>query len=273
MAAPHGAPDREHVAAQPASTVVVVRDTGDRPEVFIVRRHRKAVFASFYVFPGGVVEACDRSVHATADKAVADRADRVLGTSGDGLDYYSAAVRETFEESGVMLARTADGRPAFADLPAADVLQLRRALHAGELGWEELLREHALQPAFDALRYIAYWVTPRGEPRRFATRFFVAALPEGQEARHDEAELVEGHWLSADDALAASRAGELALMPPTRITLESLAPLPSTSAIMAWAERREASGVARILPAFVEVDGRTRIVMPGDPHYPEGDIE
>jgi len=254
---------------RPAATVVVVRDAEPLPEVFMLRRHEKAVFASHYVSPGGVLEDCDRENHDCADGPSAATIDAWLGVD-NGRDYYSAAIREAFEEAGVLFARDRENRWAFtgADTKPADIDALRVRLNDGSLAWSQFLRDLDLRPAYDALHYVAYWVTPRERRRRFSTRFFLGVLPRGQEASHDDAELIHSCWMTARDALEAGKRGEIKLMYPTLSTLRDIAGYDNVDDIEQWARRRAESGVARQLPAFVEVDGEHRVVMPGSPHYP-----
>ncbi|HZW58984.1 MAG TPA: hypothetical protein VFE85_01715, partial [Woeseiaceae bacterium] len=120
----------------------------------------------------------------------------------------------------------------------------------------------------DRLHYIAHWITPLGLPRRFTTRFFAAALPAGQEASHDGAELTDSRWSTAAAALAADRDGELDLPPPTRMTLQQLAGYGSVDALLRWAKQRQSGGVEACLPAIVGAAGEEHVVMPGQPDYP-----
>lgn len=256
-------------APAPSATVVLARAGNRGPELYLVHRRSGATFGASHVFPGGVVEPGDRDVHA-ASALPADAADRCLGLAGGGLDYYSAAIRELFEETGVLLARR-DGAGGLPAAPSQRELEGARAmLNDGQLRWSDFLRDNGLVLACDALHYFAWWITPRARPRRFSTRFFVARLPEGQHASPDGRELTDGRWMTAPDAIAAARAGELVLPPPTRATLRDLARCDDLDGLLDWARRRQEEGVPRILPAIVRAEGRERILMPGDPDYPAG---
>ena len=178
-----------------------------------------AFAAGMYVFPGGRVDEVDGAAAIEAfctglDDAAASAA---LGLDHGGLAYWVAAVRECFEEAGVLLARRRDGGP-----PRVDDAE-RRAVHAGELSMVELCRRHDLVLDLSEIRYVAHWVTPVGEPRRFDTRFFLAAAPPGQDGQHDDAELVDSRWVRPADALAAVEAGDLLMLPPTLANLRALA--------------------------------------------------
>jgi 8-oxo-dGTP pyrophosphatase MutT (NUDIX family) len=240
------------------------------PEVFMLRRHSRAVFASHHVFPGGVLEASDSNsgvqdlMRGRSDEA----ANELLGMDSGSLGYFSAAIRETFEESGVLLAKDGDGRWAFDGEPDAHE-SYREALNNGSLSWADFLSDLDLYPALDHLHYIAYWVTPPARTKRFSTRFFLAVIPDGQHAVHDDAELVDSCWMTAADAIEAGRRGDIQLMYPTYATLRDIGACETVADIVAWARLRGESGEARLLPAFVEVDGKDTVVMPGDPLYPE----
>lgn len=252
----------------PSATVVLVREAPGSPEVLLVRRHARASFGATYVFPGGLLEPRDRETHRYCTGRSSAEAERVLGLDRDALDYYSAAIRELFEETGVLLARGPDGTAACDVSSDAALGRERVRLNAGEVSWSEVLERHGLCQTCDALHYFAHWITPVALEKRFTTRFFVAALPAGQCARHDGGELTDSRWMTAAAALDAARAGELELPPPTRATLDDLAGFESAAAVVDWARRREADGVAAWLPAIVGEKDAKRVVMPGEPGYP-----
>lgn len=259
-----------YATPRPAATVVVIRSGKGKPEVFMARRHTKAVFASYYVFPGGLLETADSQVHNLATGVTASDANAMIGIDEGGLDYYSAAIREAFEESSVLLARQADGCWAFSDgsIDQQAIRQSRDRLNAGELSWADFLEENDFRPAYDSLHYIAYWVTPRFRSERFSTRFFLAVIPEGQLAVHDDGELIHSCWMTAADILAAGERGDMKLMYPTFSTLSDIAKHDSVDEVVKWAREKGRSGIAKLLPALVEIDGKDQIVLPGSPHYP-----
>lgn len=255
-------------APLPSATVVLLRDGDDGPEVLLVLRHARASFGASYVFPGGVHEPADRGAGPHCDGLDDATASRRLNLPAGGLRYYSAAIRELFEETGILLACRAgdDGAPLMlADNAFED---WRQGVHSGDVQWTDFLARFGLRLACDELHYFAYWVTPRCRPKRFTTRFFAAALPAGQHASHDGAELTDSCWLTPDAALQAARSEDLTLPPPTRATLEELRRFDSTAAVLAWAGECQAAGVNCILPAMLDAGGRTRIVLPGEPDYP-----
>jgi 8-oxo-dGTP pyrophosphatase MutT (NUDIX family) len=256
---------------RPAATVVVIREGEEKPEIFMARRHSKAVFASHYVFPGGLLEDADSHVHALASGVTESDANDKTGLAEGALDYYSAAIREAFEESSVLLARKTDGLWAFSDREKdqSAIQESRDQLNAGELSWVDFLQGNNFSPAYDSLHYIAYWVTPRVNSKRFSTRFFLAVMPDGQTAVHDDGELIDSCWMTAPDILAAGERDEMKLMYPTMSTLMDIASYDTVDEIVDWARQKESSGIARLLPAFVNINGKDQIVLPGSPHYPQ----
>jgi len=234
-------------------------------EVFVLQRTTTAAFgAGMYVFPGGRVDEIDgagsfeRFCKGLDDAA----ASAALGVDHGGLAYWVAAVRECFEEAGLLLAHRRDGGPLDVGSDA------RRAVHAGELSMEELCRRHDLVLDLAAIRYVAHWVTPTGEgARRFDTRFFLTAAPPGQDGRHDEAETVDSRWVRPDEAIAKAAAGELVMMPPTIANLRILAEAGSAAAALTAADA--AGPPPRIQPRIRRrADGTiSGVALAGDPDY------
>ena len=252
-------------APLPSATVALIRDGATSPELLLVLRHSKASFGDSYVFPGGLVESADYDVWSRCDGLDAGAANSALDLDAGGLAYYSAAIRELFEEAGILLAKDAAGDWATADAFAAE----RDALNAGSLTWPHFLESFDLRLVCDSLIYFEYWVTPREIPKRFATRFFLAQLPPGQTASHCGKELMDSRWLTATAALDDARESRLQLPRPTQASLETLGGFDDVGSLVAWAERRCRDGVACKLPAVISVGGKPRVVMPGDQLYPD----
>jgi 8-oxo-dGTP pyrophosphatase MutT (NUDIX family) len=262
----------------PAATVVVLREAagGDPFEVFLVRRHDRAAFmAGAWVFPGGRVDPAD----AIADVAAwCDGADGSLATfpdlnGADAVSFHLAAVRELFEEAGILLARDASGGFVALAGEAQDRFDAhRRALHAGERSLRDIATEAGLRLALDALVPLAHWVTPAVEieTRRFDARFFLTRLPARQTPLHDTTESTDSAWLSPRQALARNRAGELFLPPPTWRTLHDLAGHESIADALRWAPRRP---IRRLEPRVLDWEGETLLVLPGDPLWPAPAVE
>jgi 8-oxo-dGTP pyrophosphatase MutT (NUDIX family) len=216
--------DPADVPVRPAATVMLVRDASDGEpgvEVFMLRRTANAVFgAGMYVFPGGRVDDADRAADiATRCTGLDDHhASEQLGLDDGGLAYWVAAVRECFEEAGVLLASTRSGGPL--QLHADD----RHLVHDGAMSLAALCERDDLVLDLSTTHYVDHWITPIGEQRRFDTRFFLTAMPDDQDPLHDDAETVDSLWVRPDAALAMHAAGELMMMPPTTVNLEFLTP-------------------------------------------------
>jgi 8-oxo-dGTP pyrophosphatase MutT (NUDIX family) len=234
--------------------VVLARAAAGVPELLLVQRHERSAFGGAHAFPGGVLEPADSRVNDHCAGVTAAEADTLLDIDG-GLAYFSAAVRELFEESGVLLASV--GRRG-VDLDAA-----RDALNDGSLDWQAFVSENGLTLHCDALHYFSFWITPESLPRRFSTRFFLAAMPDDQDAAHCGGELTDSCWMSAEDALAANRDGSISLHFPTIRTLESLAPQSTLDALLAWAVAREREGVPCIFPEIGKRGGKARVIVAG----------
>jgi 8-oxo-dGTP pyrophosphatase MutT (NUDIX family) len=253
-----------------ASTVLVLRDSVPQPEVFMVRRHEGTAFmAGAHVFPGGAVDQADRDADDSWCDGLALATERLSDLPDEqAVAHHIAAVRELFEEAGVLLARDAQGR--FVSLAGAEAharfTQYRTLLHGGALRLPAILESENLRLAVDALVHFAHWVTPPVDTRRFDTRFFMARVPPDQVPAHDARETTHGTWLSASAALAGARAGRIVLPPPTWTTLREIEPFASVDEALRWAGRVR---VVRREPKVLDWEDRRLLVMPGDPLHPE----
>jgi recombination protein RecT len=207
-----------------AATVIVGRDTSEGLQVFLVRRHPGAAFLpDRYVFPGGRVDDADR-----------DEAGRRLRGSAGEVDpaFAMTAARETFEEAGLL----------FADRIAAagELAALRRAMHAGEIAFSQVLERLGASVDASQLHYFSRWITPKGElaTRRFDARFFVARAPANQVAEADATEVHDGRWMRPADALAAQERGEFGMILPTIKHLERIAPFGTVDEMFAFARAK-----------------------------------
>jgi 8-oxo-dGTP pyrophosphatase MutT (NUDIX family) len=238
---------------------MLLRSSAAGLEVYMLRRQASMAFAAgAYVFPGGSVDARD------AD-------DEVAWSGPDGAEWgrifdappalaralVCAAVRETFEESGVLLAgESADS--VVADTTSDDWEADRRALLDHSISLAELLRRRRLVLRADLLRPWARWITPVVEPRRFDTRFFAAALPAGQRTRDVGGEASEVAWIAPEKALRAGERGEIRLFPPTAVTLSELAACGDLETVL--------SGPRQVSPIIPEVqvrEGAVWLTAPG----------
>lgn len=226
----------------------------------MVRRHAKSTFGAAYAFPGGVVEHDDAAVHEFCTGLGSRQANLRLGVKARGLDLYSAAIRELFEESGLLLATT--------DKLDEDLVAVRDALNEGTESWADFVTRNQLELQCDRLHYFSHWLTPPTLPRRYSTRFFLAEVPRGQTATHCGGELTDSRWMSAHEMLEAGRAGDVELHFPTVKTLESIARHKSLDALVEWARSCVEWGVTSMVPRIIERDGEKVIVLPGEKDYP-----
>ena len=223
-----------------AATVMLVRDA-PRLETFMMRRNPRSAFVpGAHVFPGGKVDPDDTDpvvlVGATGPDDVV--ADAWLGRSG-ARRFWVAAVREAFEETGVLLARRADGRDFVPDESERTALAgWRPAVLAGDATLAAVLADLGLVLDLDGVVPIAHWITPEASDRRYDTWFFVAAAPAGHDPTHAEGEMVESAWLSPDEVLRRARARRLELIYPTVRTLLLARRYPSGEGLVAAARER-----------------------------------
>jgi 8-oxo-dGTP pyrophosphatase MutT (NUDIX family) len=267
------APMGSEVPVRHASTLVLVRDRegngDDRLEVLMLRRQAGSGFVpGAHVFPGGAVDPEDHDVGVPEgsgfDARSAARA-LALEEASLALAHWAAAIRETFEECGALLAHRPDGTHVPTAPPAETAGRFaghRRAVERGERLLADVLAEEGLVPALDRLRYLARWITPLGAPRRYDTRFFLAEAPPEQDLSPDGTECTELSWFRPAEALDLHRRGMLELILPTQRTLELLARFPSASDVIA---ALPPSGDGRHVP---ENGGGWRVPLVGEPPSP-----
>ncbi len=258
----------DDVPIRPAATVMLVRDAPEGRagiEVFMMRRTGRAVFgAGMYVFPGGKVDGADAAddIEPFCRGLDDEAASQQLGVDDGGLAFWLAAVRECFEEAGVLLAERRDGGPL--ELRNDD----RHAVHDGTLSLAQLCARDDLVLDLTDVHYVDHWITPKGEgQRRFDTRFFLTEAPPDQEPLHDDKETVDSVWIRPSEALERADAGELMMMPPTVANLRFL--LPHATAAEAMAAGEAVVDPPTILPKLrYDADGNmVGIAMPGDADY------
>lgn len=250
------------VSPRPAATLILARDAHDGPEVLMMRRSTKADFiAGAYVFPGGGLDRQDLSEESIA-LCAGDAAD-------EQLPFKICAIRECFEEAGILLARGANDMivEIEGDAAVADYAGLRQRMNAGQISFAALCRERNLLPAIDQIAYLSHWITPLGAPKRFDTRYFVALAPQKQSPSHDEAETIAHVWARPANALARHRRGEIELVFPTIKTLEALACFDTVAALLDHA--RQPRVVMPIQPRLAKGRGGVRVIGPDDYAFAE----
>jgi 8-oxo-dGTP pyrophosphatase MutT (NUDIX family) len=263
-----GHPDPASVPVRDAATVMLLRDGPQGIEVCMLQRNLDSDFVGgAYVFPGGGVDPGDSSPE--LDVVCAARSDldasRLVGSPRGGLAFWVAAVRECFEEAGVLLARDAHGRVvSFEDPEVARRFEShRRAVDLGERSLAEVCREESLQLDVGAMHYFSRWVTPLGAPRRYDTRFFVAAAPQEQVALHDDREVIGTRWVTPREALEDHSAGRITLIFPTVRTMVALDRFERAGDVLAHAAAQER--VDAMVPMLRDEGDGLRLVLPGDP--------
>ena len=238
----------------------------------MVRRHQGTAFmGGAHVFPGGRVDAGDRDA---ADRSWCDGMDVAAAQLADlppvdAVAFHVAALRELFEEAGVLLARDATG--AFVRLVGDAVhtrfTQYRTDVHTGARSLRDVMTSERLTLALDALVAFAHWVTPPIDVRQFDTRFFVTRVPPDQTPAHDDTETTHGAWITPADAIAQATRDEIVLPPPTWTTLRELEPFQTVEDALAWARRRVL--IRRMPHHIVDDEGRRLLLLPGDPLHPD----
>lgn len=241
----------------PAATILMLRDGAAGLETFMVVRHHQIDFASgALVFPGGKVE--------EADFKVRDYCDGVGEVDDTSVGLMAGAIREAFEESGILLARPA-GEAALLPgerLQALD--QYREPLNKGELGLRDFLVRQKLRLACDQLQPFAHWITPEMMPKRFDTHFYLAAAPADHLAAHDGHESVDSVWISPAAALEGAKAGTYTIIFPTRLNVEMLG---QSSSVQGALQDAAARRLVTVLPWTEQRQDGNYLCIPAEAGY------
>ena len=252
-----------------ASTVLLLREGAAAPlEVFMMVRHYQIEFASgALVFPGGSVDTADRAIveNPALYAGVSGLEAETLGLDAETLAFRVGAIRETFEESGILLARLhgdTDIIPAKKAKAIADAE--REALCAGTVSFADILAKYDLVLALDLLVPYAHWITPEGMPKRFDTWFFLAQAPPEQLGAHDGRESTDSIWLSPQEALDGKESGRFTLPFPTTRNLIRLGKQPDVQAALAHAR---AMNVVAVMPIMGKDGDKRTLRIPADAGY------
>jgi len=252
----------EKVPIRHAATVMIVDDRPDL-HVLMVQRTSRAVFGpSAWVFPGGRVDPDDavESTH-VVHGLDPDEASAMLEVERNGRAWWVAGLRETLEEAGLLLGA--------GDAPLELIERTRDAVHADASVFIDVLEDQGMSLDISQMIDVGRFITPMGPPRRFDARFFLAAAPSGQVARHDEEEVVRHEWIRPGDAIAAFRREEFPMMSVTHRMLACLARYGSVDAAMAVASERRPHQRVRVN----DPDGAYEVVLPGEPGYETAEVE
>jgi 8-oxo-dGTP pyrophosphatase MutT (NUDIX family) len=249
-----------HITPRLAATTILVRPRGTEPEILLLKRGEHARFMpNAYVFAGGALDLEDESpdVYGLCRGLDDDRASAQLELPSNGLRFFVAAVREAFEECGLLLAYDAHGD--VVDLTGWDELRLRETrlrLSAGKMSLAELCRTQGWRLAVDKLAFFSHWITPPGR-LRFDTRFFLCAVPPHQTASLAGNEMSEMVWRTAAEALAEHAGKKLLLMYPTRAILTEIAAMDGIDELFDFASRpRKIAPITPVLPPGVRAEER-----------------
>ena len=248
------------VAPRPAASLLLARDGPDGPELFLLARSRESAFASgALVYPGGVMDETDRN------PALRARTDGADGLGDDDLAFRIAAIREAFEECGLLLARDR-GSSDLLGRGRVDAIQRRfsGALADHRLDMLALAEAEDLVFAGDRLVPFAHWITPETQPKRFDTHFFLAGAPPGQEAGHDGHESTASVWITPAALIEAADAGEWYVMFPTRLNAQKFGR--SATVADALAAARSAP-VVTVMPRGQKVEGGRKLRIPAGAGY------
>jgi 8-oxo-dGTP pyrophosphatase MutT (NUDIX family) len=252
---------------RPAATVILTRQSGEGIQVYLIRRSIKSAFMpGNYVFPGGNLDPDDWDVHFW--KGHIDLNAREIDSRlGGGLNreeavaYGMAAVRETFEEAGVLLI----GQAGEYHEGMERVCELRRDRELSRTWLKEWTERYEWTIGFSRLGRWSHWITPKARSHRYDTRFFTAAMPEGQECVPDRRETTQGIWVSPEEGLMRNMGGEIPLSPPALMTLHQLLPYKSWEELKKEAESRPWGQPC--LSIFKRFPEGQLILFPGDPDY------
>jgi 8-oxo-dGTP pyrophosphatase MutT (NUDIX family) len=253
-------------AVRPASTILLLRKGAtDAVDVFMMVRHYQIEFASgALVFPGGSVDVSDRDIIARPE----------LYAGGDGLDpdtfaFRIAAIRETFEESRILLARPRGSKDLIAAVKASEIAdQHRDALNEGKVKFADIIADNDLVLALDLLVPYAHWITPEGMKKRFDTWFFLAEAPPEQVGMHDGKESTDSIWLSPREALDGGASGRFTLPFPTTRNLIKLGKQPSVAAALEDARR---STIVSVTPIVIRDGDKRQLRIPVEAGY-DGEV-
>ena len=252
---------KEAAAVRPASTMLLLRDGADGMEVFMVVRHHQIDFASgALVFPGGSIDADDHEI--AKDPALFSK---VEGLDALGLAFRIAAVRETFEECGILLARDASSKQLVTAARAGEIEAAHRvALNKGERNFSAIMMTEGIVPALDLLVPFAHWITPIGMPKRFDTHFYLAVAPADQVGAHDGHESVDSVWLRPNAAVEGAKTGKFKLVFATERNLIKLGKQNSPAASL---DAAKLEGVVTVCPEVIRGEKSRQLRIPAEAGY------
>jgi 8-oxo-dGTP pyrophosphatase MutT (NUDIX family) len=273
----HEPSDETQVVSSPksASTVLLVRNHShrDEVEVLLIERALSTNFGGAFVFPGGTVAVEDYapSFNEMSNGPNDRGASTILSIENGGLAYWVACIRECFEEAGILLAhKNCSGISPIGEV--GDIQRFanyRNKLNQREPIFEYMCVEESLVLDTNRLVYLSHWITPKTERKRYTTRFFVAAIPDDQEAVHDGAEAVHSLWIRPEEALRQQKKGKLPMIMPTIANLRQICGFSSTDKLLQEKFAIDPNSISAIEPKLFKREGKWVGLLPGEPGYDE----
>jgi len=258
---------------QPASTVLLVRNHShhDEVEVLLIQRALSTNFGGAFVFPGGTVAVEDHapSFNQISNGPNNNDASTMLGIEDGGLSYWVACIRECFEETGILLAHKNSAGDSLnrEDGDVQLFADYRKRLNQREPILENMCAEESLVLDTNKLAYLSHWITPKTKRKRYTTRFFVAAVPDDQEAVHDGTEAIRSLWIRPDEALRQQKMGKLPMVMPTIANLRQICGFSSTNTLLQTKFDIDPKSISAIEPKLLKQGGKWIGLLPGEPGY------
>tara|TARA_B100001996_G_C18649597_1_gene588853 strand:+ start:262 stop:1020 length:759 start_codon:yes stop_codon:yes gene_type:complete len=249
---------------------MIVRDSDIGVQVFMMKRSLRSSFGGIWVFPGGILEDQDQDI---AKKNYCNgidekKAKAILNYDQESLTYWIASLRETFEETGALIANR-DNNSFFTPTEdeAINLERLRSDLNNGKISFISILKQLKLKIALERLIYISHWITPDVETKRYTTRFFLTSLNEEVTMTHDDLEGTDSKWIGINEALEAHKAGRISLIMPTIKNLESISSYKNTQELISAKNAIKAKDIPAIEPKFFKENGQWKGLLPGEYGY------
>ena len=249
---------------------MIVRDSDIGVQVFMMKRSLRSSFGGIWVFPGGILEDQDQDI---AKKNYCNgidekKAKAILNYDQESLTYWIASLRETFEETGALIANR-DNNSFFTPTEdeAINLERLRSDLNNGKISFISILKQLKLKIALERLIYISHWITPDVETKRYTTRFFLTSLNQEVSMTHDDLEGTDSKWIGINEALEAHKAGRISLIMPTIKNLESISSYKNTQEMISAKNAIKAKDIPAIEPKFFKENGQWKGLLPGEYGY------
>ena len=249
---------------------MIVRDSDIGVQVFMMKRSLRSSFGGIWVFPGGILEDQDQDIVKKnyCNGIDEKKAKAILNYDQESLTYWIASLRETFEETGALIANR-DNNSFFTPTEdeAINLERLRSDLNNGKISFISILKQLKLKIALERLIYISHWITPDVETKRYTTRFFLTSLNEEVTMTHDDLEGTDSKWIGINEALEAHKAGRISLIMPTIKNLESISSYKNTQEMISAKNAIKAKDIPAIEPKFFKENGQWKGLLPGEYGY------